>query len=47
MNPVVKYLGFAVIAYVFSWILYMIFAYSKIYYDKHGFKYLLSFFHRV
>lgn len=36
MHPAIKYLGYAIIAYVFLWIIYMIFAYISLYYDIIG-----------
>jgi hypothetical protein len=39
MNTIITFLGFAVILYVTLWILYMIFAFIKIYYEKY--KYLI------
>lgn len=33
MHMVIKYLGFAIIAYVFLWLLYIILAYLKIFLD--------------
>ena len=43
MNPVLKYIGYTIIAYMFLWILYMIFVSIKIYIDKYGYPYFMKF----
>jgi hypothetical protein len=43
MNKILKYLGYAIIIYVFLWIFYMTFVSLKIYFDKYGYPLFLKF----
>jgi hypothetical protein len=44
MNPILKYIGFAIIIYVFLWITYMVLIYLKIYvFDEYGYPAFMKF----
>ena len=47
MNHILKYLGFALLIYVFLWIIYIILVSLKIYvFDKYGYPAFMKFIYR-